>query len=84
MNPSNYEQSVTFTATVTPAFGGMPTGTVVFKDGSTTLKSVPLSAGVANYTTTKLAVGSHNITATYNGSADFTGSSAGLTQVVQQ
>lgn len=84
LNPSNYEQSVTFTATVTPAFGGMPTGTVVFKDGSTTLKSVPLSAGVANYTTTKLAVGSHNITATYNGSADFTGSSAGLTQVVQQ
>ena len=71
LNPSVYGQSVTFTATVSPAFGGTPTGTVVFKDGTKTLKSLTLSGGVASYTTSMLAVGSHSITATYNGSVDY-------------
>ena len=58
------------------------TGNVVFKDGTKTLKKVTLSGGVASYTTSTLASGTHNITATYNGSTDFTGSSASLTQTV--
>jgi hypothetical protein len=37
---------------------------------------------VASYTTSKLTHGTHNITATYNGSASFSGSSASLTQTV--
>ncbi|MFZ0481193.1 MAG: Ig-like domain-containing protein [Terriglobales bacterium] len=82
LNPSTYGQSVTFTATVSTAFGGTPTGTVVFKDGTETLKTVTLSGGVASYTTSTLAVGSDSITATYNGSVDFTASSAALTQTV--
>ena len=81
-NPSIYGQPVTFTATVAPQFSGTPTGSVVFKDGTTTLKTVTLSEGVASYTTSTLAVGTHSIAATYNGSTDFTGSSASLTQTV--
>ncbi|MGP0019129.1 MAG: Ig-like domain repeat protein [Candidatus Sulfotelmatobacter sp.] len=82
VNPSNYKQCVTFTATVVPQFGGTVTGSVTFMDGTTTLKRVGLSGGMASYTTSTLAVGTHNITVTYNGSTDFTTSSSGLTQTV--
>jgi uncharacterized repeat protein (TIGR03803 family) len=81
-NPSTFGQSVTLTATVAPEFGGTPTGTLVFKDGTTTLKSGTLSGGSASYATSKLSEGTHNITATYNGNADFTGGSTSLTQTV--
>jgi Bacterial Ig-like domain (group 3)/Beta-propeller repeat len=81
-NPSNFGQSVTFTASVTPQFGGAVTGTVTFYDGSTALKTVGLSGGVAKFTTSTLTSGAHNITATYNGSGNFDGSSASLTQTV--
>jgi hypothetical protein len=73
---------VTFTATVTPQFGGKVTGKVTFYDGTTALKTVALSGGVAKITTSTLTSGSHSITATYNGSTSFTGSSASLTQTV--
>ncbi len=82
LNPSTHGQSVTFTATVKPQFTGTPTGTVTFKDGTTTLGAVTLSAGVAKYTTSTLATGTHKITAAYSGSADFTTSAAALTQTV--
>jgi hypothetical protein len=81
-NHSTYGQPLTFTATVAPQFSGTPTGNVVFKDGAKTLKTVTLRGGVASYTTSKLTHGTHNITATYNGSASFSGSSASLTQTV--
>jgi Big-like domain-containing protein len=71
-----------FTASVTPQFGGAVTGTVTFYDGSTALKAVGLSGGVAKFTTSTLTSGAHNITATYNGSGNFDGSSASLTQTV--
>jgi hypothetical protein len=81
-NPSNFGQSVTFTVSVTPQFSGAVTGTVTFYDGATALKTVGLSGGVAKFTTSTLTSGSHSITATYNGSASFIGSSASLTQTV--
>jgi uncharacterized repeat protein (TIGR03803 family) len=81
-NPSNAGQTVTFTAKVSPQYGGTPTGTVVFMDGTTTLKVVTLSGGAAKYGTAKLATGTHTITANYNGSTDFDESSAALTQTV--
>ena len=86
LNPSKYGQSVTFKATVASQFSGTPTptGTVVFKHGTKILKIVPLSGGSASYTTSKLATGTHNIIATYNGSSDFTTSSADLMQTVQK
>jgi hypothetical protein len=71
LNPSQPAQSVTFTATViAPAGGGTPTGTVTFLNGATPIGTpVALNgAGVAAVSTSALAAGSHNITATYNGS----------------
>lgn len=84
-NPSNFGQQVTFLATVTSA-GGTPSGTVTFKDGSTTLGSTGLNAGgQATLTTSALAVGPHSITASYGGSTNFLGSSSGaLAQTVNQ
>jgi hypothetical protein len=69
-NPANGAQGVTFTATVTagtPA-GGVPTGSITFRDGPTTLATVPLDgAGQAVLTTASLSVGTHPITAEYSG-----------------
>ena len=81
-NPANVGQSVTFTASVTPQFSGTVKGTVTFYDGTTALKTMSLSGGVAKLTTKTLTSGTHSITATYNGSTTFIGSSASLTQTV--
>jgi hypothetical protein len=68
-NPSQFGQSVTFTATVTAPDGGgvMPDGSLSFLDGTTTLATVQLNGGVATYTTAALAAGAHQITAIYVG-----------------
>ena len=84
-NPSNFGQSVTFTATVTADAGGsVPTGTVVFMDFGTDLGHSTLnSSGVATFSTTGLQGGFNSITAVYGGDADSVGSSSiGLNQVV--
>jgi hypothetical protein len=86
LNPSTYKKTVTFTATVAALApgSGTPTGTVAFKDGSTTLSTVALNASdVATYTTSALGKGAHTITAVYGGDANFNGaSSPPLTQKV--
>ena len=83
-NPSVFGQSVTFTATVTPNSGSAtPTGSVTFKDGSTTLATVPLnSSGVATFTTAALAMGTHPINAIYQANVPFVASFANVSQVV--
>ncbi|HEV2423608.1 MAG TPA: Ig-like domain repeat protein [Terriglobia bacterium] len=82
LNPSTYGTKVTFTATVT-ASSGTPTGTVTFKDGSTTLGTGTLSGGKATFAISTLAVGSHSITGVYGASGNFLGStSSTLTQTV--
>jgi hypothetical protein len=71
-NPSQLNQLVTFTATVTISGGGgvTPDGTVTFSDGAAILGTVPISAaGVATYATAALAIGVHPITAAYSGDA---------------
>ncbi len=83
-NPSSSGQTVTFTATVTSSAGVNPFGTVTFTAGGTALGTVALSDGVASVSTASLPQGSTLITATFNGADSFTGSSASLTQVVQQ
>jgi hypothetical protein len=81
-NPSTFGQSVTFTATVTPSTA---TGTVTFKDGSTTLGAGTLSGGSATFVTSALSVATHSITAVYGGDTNFAGStSTSLSQVVGQ
>ena len=62
-NPSTYGQTVTFVAKV-PA-GEL--GSVTFKDGGTTLGTIPLSGSAASFTTSTLTAGSHDITAIYGG-----------------
>src|SRR5437899_2616309 len=84
-NPSTLGQTVTLSATVSavaPAVG-IPTGTVTFRDGATSLGVVTLVNGSASFQTAALAVGSHPLTATYNGSATFaTSTSPVVTQIV--
>jgi hypothetical protein len=87
-NPSGAGKPVTFTAKVTESVlvlnSPVPAGSVIFKDGSTTLASVPLSSGSAAFTTSALAPGSHKITATYAGNSHYNRHvSAALTQTVQ-
>ena len=82
LDPSQFGQTVTFTATVAGS-GGTPTGAVTFKDGAAVLGSTALSAGVASLATSSLTVGNHSITASYGGAASFGAStSAVLVQVV--
>jgi hypothetical protein len=67
LNPSQFGQNVTFTATVTTGTGSL-SGTVTFYDGANILKAdVALSGGAATYATVALTVGTHTITAQYNG-----------------
>jgi sugar lactone lactonase YvrE len=81
VNPSNYGQSVTFTAAVSGA-GAAPTGTVTFKDGGTTLFTGTLVNQLTSYSTSTLAPGPHAISVAYSGDSGFAGSSGGLTQIV--
>jgi hypothetical protein len=86
-NPSVFDQSVTFTATVAAVApgGGTPTGTVTFKNGATVLGTGTLSSGKATFSTSALAVGPHSITAAYGGSTSYnTSTSAVLTQTVNK
>jgi hypothetical protein len=79
-NPASVGQAVSFTATVT---GSSPTGNVTFKDGSTTLGTATLSAGVAVLNNvTSLTLGAHIITAQYQGDAGNNPSDAMLTQAI--
>ncbi len=64
VNPSAMGQSVTFTATVTPA---LATGSVTFSDGTVALGTGMLIGGVAIFSTSTLAAGTHSISATYSG-----------------
>ena len=80
-NPSVLGQSVTFTATVSPALPatGTPSGTVTFLDGGSPVGTGPLSGGVATFTTSALSLGSHPITTSYGGDSNFNGSIGTLT-----
>ena len=75
-NPSASGSPATFTATVAGA-GAVPSGTVTFKDGATTIGTGTLSGGAqATFVTSGLALGTHSITAVYGGDTNFAGSSS--------
>jgi len=74
---ANLNAPITFTATVSSATTGTPTGTVNFLDGQTAIGSGTLSAqGVGTYTTSSFAAGAHSITALYVGNMDLIGSAS--------
>jgi len=66
-NPATADQTITFTATVTPA---SLAGNVSFKEGATTLGTVALAGGTA-VLALPLAGGFHSVVATYDGDANF-------------
>jgi len=81
-NPSIIGQSVTFTATVVPQppQTGTATGTVSFSDGVTTIGSGILNGvGVATFSTSALAAGSHTIAGHYGGDDNWLASSGSMT-----
>lgn len=60
----------------------VPTGTVTFAIGSTTLGTATVDpTGVANFTGTELPVGSNAITASYGGDSNFGSSASGVVTV---
>jgi ELWxxDGT repeat protein len=88
-NPSIVQHTVTFTAVVRASApgAGTATGMVTFKDGSVVLGAGRLQvvAGMdqATFSTAKLSVGTHTITATYAGDNAYAGSvSPALVQTV--
>jgi hypothetical protein len=81
-NPTTIGQSVLLTATVAETSGtGVPTGTVTFYDGTTSLGTGTLSSGTATYSATSLAVGTHSITASYGGDASNSSSTSSAVTV---
>jgi hypothetical protein len=74
-------QSVQFTATVVPT-SGTPTGSVAFSDGAHSIGTGGMTEGVATFTTSSLANGSHSITAAYSGDTNFAPSTSTALAVV--
>ena len=68
VNSPAYGQNVTFTSMLSSGIGPPPDGdTVTFSDGSTTLGTVSVAQGAAQYSTATLGGGNHNIKASFNG-----------------
>ena len=83
LNPAPVATAITITATVSPQYGGQPTGTVTFREGSTTIQTAALTAGSASITLSALPAGAHPLTATYEGDSNFLSSaSTTLNQVI--
>ena len=88
-NPSPHGQLVTFTVTVRASVHELtrpvPTGSVSFHDEKTVLGKVTLKGGKAEFSTAKLSVGTHSITAQYSGNNHYNPhTSAVLKQVVKK
>jgi hypothetical protein len=83
-NPSAYDQSVILSATVTASGGASPNGAVAFFDGATNIGSGNILYGNAALTVSNLSVGTHTLTAQYQGAPSFSPStSSPVSQVVQ-
>lgn len=68
---------LTLTARTTSTTAGVPTGSIVIRDGATTLLSAPVPAnGSVSLTTSALAAGQHTITTFYSGDGNFIAGSA--------
>jgi hypothetical protein len=75
-NPSRPNQAVQITAVVSPVApgAGAASGVIEFRDNGTVIGSASVVNGVATISV-KFKKGSHSLTATYAGDANFTGSS---------
>ncbi len=82
-NPVFLHNPVTLTATLSP-IGGSPSGSVTFLDGTVPLATVPLTGTTASLTLTTLALGTHPVTALYNGDSNFSPATSPVQNVVVQ
>ena len=83
-NPAPHGSSATLKATVkalAPATG-TPPGTVTFREGETVLAILPLSGGAASFPLKSLASGTHSITASYSGDANYEPAEGTISQVI--
>jgi sugar lactone lactonase YvrE len=82
-NPAASGQNVTLTVLLSGGTKVVPTGTAVLLDNGAPLASVPLNnSGGGSFTTSALTVGTHAITLSYAGDANFAATTAQLTQTV--
>jgi len=81
LNPAPVTRLITFTATIAAVAPGVgtPTGVVTFTIDGVTVGVPTLSGGVAIYSTSGLTVGTHTVSATYGGAANYNGSTGVLT-----
>jgi len=83
---ASFGGSVTISATVAVIIGsGFASGTILFLDGPTQIGSGVIGATYANtasFTTSSLSVGTHQITATWDGDANFNGSTASASYTI--
>jgi hypothetical protein len=78
-NPGDLNQPVTMTATVSAQSTPVGSGNVTFYDGSTSLGTSALSAaGTASLSTSFTVLGIHNLTAVYDGDADYLSSTSAV------
>jgi photosystem II stability/assembly factor-like uncharacterized protein len=73
-----FGQQVTLTAVALPLVANfqLPTGTIVFRDGTSVIGMKTLANGLAAFQTSTLGVGTHQIIAFYSGSPNYTTSSS--------
>ncbi len=84
VNPSIFGANVVFTIDVAGVSAPTPTGTVILRDGATSLGALTLDGtGMASLQIASLAVGSHTITASYSGDTNYASASGTLLQTVQ-
>lgn len=82
-NPSNPGQAVTFTASISATEGPIPSGTVVqFYSDTKKVGTGTTLNGVAQFTTSSLAAGTHSIKASFPSSTFFKASNSTLEQLV--
>lgn len=83
-NPTVFSQPVLFSVTAMGASPGdpVPTGSVEFRNGETILGSATLTGGVASLAVNGLAVGAYEVTAVYQGDANFSGAATSVIHLV--
>jgi hypothetical protein len=74
--------TITSAVTATAPGAGTPTGNVIFSRGAGAIGVAALNNGVATLTVNNLPVGINNLLGTYNGDANFLGSSDGASVTV--
>jgi sugar lactone lactonase YvrE len=84
VNPAIYGNSFVLTAHIGGTGSLVPTGSVVFSDGGSTLGTATLDAtGKATFTPATMAVGSHSLSVSYGGDGNYSAAAATLVETIQ-